>query len=192
MTPAFMAQPVGLRSTAVDVSSVDSETALATLWQRQGGGDAAVLLGHAVDGVVWGALRGGTLDLSSGESPPFRADTLVDLRMFDGNVELRIWQHGANRRGCVVREEPDDSQYVGYLDRSYELLRTPGTRPDGAAFVVLEGVAGQRHAPPGLPTTDGRWAVPHRLRVRHYFQADHESGLLRMADHRLLALMAGN
>jgi hypothetical protein len=49
--------------------------------------------------------------------------------------------------------------------------------PSDGVFVEMRGRAGERHFPPGSP-------IRTRLRVRHYFQQDPSTGLLRMAEHR--------
>jgi CRISPR-associated protein (TIGR03984 family) len=161
----------------------DLRMALAVLWNREDG----VLLGHAYDGLIWGRVRNGRLELASGflaqVGASLRAETLLDLRVFNPQQELRVWQAGAGLKACRLTEGQSGQRYAGYQDQSYQLLRQPNpNKPlQQARFVVLEGLAGQRHAPPGEP-------VPRCLAVRHYLEGDPETGLLRIAEHRLLGL----
>ncbi|MGH8550288.1 MAG: type III-D CRISPR-associated protein Csx19, partial [Methylococcales bacterium] len=156
---------------------------LSAAWSDAGG----IVLGHAFDGVIWGRMKDGLLELAS--DPPneigatLRMETLLDLRLFNAGQELRVWRTDSGMRALRLAEAGTGQVYAAYQDRSYELLRQPNPkyphRP--APFVILEGLAGQRHSPPGEP-------VPTRLAVRHYFAEDEETGLLCVAQHRLLGL----
>lgn len=166
----------------VTVPGGDLRTALGVLWNGKDG----VLLGHAYDGQIWGRVRNGRLELAGDHVPgvgaSLRAETMLDLRLFNAGQELRIWPGGPRLQACRLTEGQTGQCYAGYQDQSYELLRQPKNPPPPAApFVLLEGLAGQRHAPPGEP-------VPRSLAVRHYFERDPETGLLRVAEHRLLGL----
>lgn len=166
----------------VTVPGGDLRTTLALLCIGKDG----VVLGHAYDGLIWGRVQNGRLELATdyvpGVGAPLRAETLLDLRFFNTEEELRIWPGGPRLQACRLTEGRTGQCYAGYQDQSYELLRQPKNPPPPAVpFVLLEGLAGQRHAPPGEP-------VPRSLTVRHYFERDPETGLLRVAEHRLLGL----
>lgn len=160
----------------------DPRSALGMLWHDPDG----VLLGHAYDGLIWGRLRNGSLDLATDYfrevGALLRMETLLDLRIFNAKQELRIWRGSSRLEACRLTEDRTGQDYAGYQDRSYNLLGKPrNPLPQAAPFVIFEGPAGQRHAPP-------RDRVLCSLAVRHYLESDPETGLLRVAEHRLLGL----
>lgn len=161
----------------------DLRIALNTAWNAPTG----ILLGQAFDGVIWGQIQEGQLALAKDYLPDvgalLRHDTLLNLRLFNPEQELRIWRTEAGLQVCRVREAPTGQPYANYQDRVYQLIQQPEISPAPAPFIMLRGLAGQRHAPPGQP-------VPRWLRVRHYLELDPETGLLRLAEHRLLCLDA--
>jgi CRISPR-associated protein (TIGR03984 family) len=159
----------------------DLRDALHACWN---GGDAWVL-GHAFDGVLWGALRGGRLLLPPEElrPPALRVETLTDLKVFNEEEELRVWRAQGRLAACAVREAARGERFDAVQERAYELLRArPDAHMERGPFVELRGAAGQRHTPPGDETR------PERLCVRHYLRAYDETGLLTMAEHRLLGI----
>jgi hypothetical protein len=155
--------------------------ALNTTWKAPTG----ILLGQAFDGVVWGQIQEGQLTLATDDlldvGALLRHDTLLNLRLFNREQELRLWRTEEGLQGCLVREATTGRLYEHHQDQAYELIRQPEASPVPAPFVVLHGLAGQCHAPPGQP-------VPRKLRVRHYLELEPETGLLRLAEHRLLCL----
>ena len=157
--------------------------ALSTAWKSPTG----ILLGQAFDGVIWGQVQDSQLTLATDNLPDvgalLRYDTLLNLRLFNPEQELRLWRTEEGLQVCLVREVTTGQFYEHYQDRAYELIRQPQASPAPAPFVVFHGLAGQRHAPPGQP-------VPRKLRVRHYLELEPETGLLRLAEHRLLGLEA--
>lgn len=161
----------------------DLRIALSTAWNAPTG----ILLGQAFDGVIWGQIQEGQLVLATDYLPDvgalLRHDTLLNLRLFNPEQELRSWRTQEGLQVRLVREAPTGQRYASYQDRAYQLIQQPEVSPAPAPFVVLQGLAGQRHAPPGQP-------VPRRLWVRHYLELDPETGLLRLAEHRLLCLDA--
>lgn len=176
-------EPVGLDVRTLDLGGGDLRDALTVAWGTAEG----VVLGHAWDGVIWGRIANGALDLEGDRAEPervgavLRQATLMDLRLFSPERELRVWRDRAGLRACLVEEDASGTRFRATWDACYELIRWPERRPADGRFVVLEGLAGQRHAPPGQP-------VPRALEVRHYYERDERSGLLRLAEHRLLAL----
>jgi len=189
-------------------------------------GADAILLGHAADGLIWGRLlarRPGEqgaaalelaadrLDAAGLQLHPWEArlrrETLRELRLFDGEQELRLWRQGALLQACRVREVAAVSgeeagtvqSFAAWGDCGYELLRQPEGRPAPGTFAELCGLAGQRHSPPGVTVGQAPAGVQVRLGtrpaqkllVRHYLQLEEPSRLLRETEHRLLALQAG-
>jgi hypothetical protein len=158
----------------------DLRAALQALWK---GGDAW-MLGHAFDGVLWGVLRDEALLTPAPElrPPALRAETLLDLKVFNADRELRVWRVEDHLAACLVHEAATGDRFEATQERMYQLLRAHGAPPDRGAFVELRGPAGQRHTPPGDRMQ------PERLRVRHYLRAAPETGLLTMGEHRLLGV----
>jgi CRISPR-associated protein (TIGR03984 family) len=156
----------------------DLANALTALWRLPD----ATLVGHAADGLIWGLLRDGDLSLAP-NAPKLRGETLLHLRLFDEEEELRLWRTGEVLGCCRIHEAETGSRYAAYRDQSYELLRDPDPKamPNDGAFVEMRGRAGERHCPPGSP-------IRTRLRVRHYFEQNPSTGLLRTAEHRWLGL----
>jgi len=146
--------------------------------------DAAFLLAHAMDGVVWGVIQKRQLRTAETRSgnpwPPLRWTTLLDLRIFDANAEIRLWRTGTGELRAVRVTETEGTRFYASLDRTYLLLGTndPEHRADG--FDVRRSSRGEVHAVPGGAA---------KLRVRHSYVRDQESGLLREAEHRWLGLL---
>lgn len=159
----------------------DLRATLNTAWNAPTG----ILLGQAFDGVIWGQIHEGQLTLATDYLPEVGAQlrhyTVLNLRLFNPEQELRLWRTEEGLQVCLVHEATTGQFYEHYQDQAYRLIQQPEVSPAPAPFVVLHGLAGQRHAPPGQP-------VPRWLRVRHYLELDPETGLLRLAEHRLLCL----
>lgn len=154
---------------------------------RWDGGDAWVL-GHAHDGVLWGVVREGKLIMASDvlEGAKLRAETLLDITVFNAGRELRVWRVDDLLEARDVREAETGERFDAVQERFYELLRAHGQDKElvrgPGGFVELRGSGGQRHTPPGDRTR------PQRLRVRHYLRADDDTGLLGVAEHRMLGI----
>lgn len=144
------------------------------------------LLAHADDGVIWGELRADGLHLSGDAfpdvSPPLRAETLRQVRLFGSQAEILLWKDAA-WRGRLIQDGADEPDNV--FDEAHLLWGTEvEDRQDG--FVLLqEGREGLRHAPP-LPD-DAQ--LPVRLKVRHYVAYDPD-GQAYIAYSRLTGLEA--
>jgi hypothetical protein len=95
-----------------------------------------------------------TTEPSSGLEALLRHETLLNLRLFDTERELRAWRADRGLEARLVSECADGQQYAAWQEQSYGLR---------------------------LPERG-------RLRARHYLAMESETGLLRVAEHRLLAL----
>jgi CRISPR-associated protein (TIGR03984 family) len=143
------------------------------------------LLAHADDGVIWGEVRENQLHLSSDVfpfvSPPLRAETLQQARLFGREAELLLWKKGTGWQARVIQDgSGEDGEYY---DESHLLWGTDvEERQDGFAL-LREGQEGLRHAPP-LPENVH---LPVRLRVRHYLAYDTD-GQAYIAYSRLVDL----
>lgn len=146
----------------LELSGTDLRTALTAAWRRPTGW----LFGQTFGGVIWGRVRDGELDLTTakdsvGVEALLRHETLLNLRLFDGEQELRVWPADTGLQACLVSERGDGQEYAAWQERNY----------------------GLRQLPESTLTFTYRW-----LRARHYLAMESETGLLRVAEHRLLAL----
>jgi CRISPR-associated protein (TIGR03984 family) len=156
--------------------------------------DLTTLLAHADDGVIWGEMRQKQL-LTSGDvfsepdvSPPLRALTLQQARLFGPAAELLLWRTEGGWQARLVTDDVGDE--VECFDE-WQILW--GTRCEGSRdgfTLVADGAQGLRHAPPVRVDVrlfdPGENRRPLRLQVRHYLETDTESGLLRVTLSRLV------
>ncbi|WP_045217683.1 type III-D CRISPR-associated protein Csx19 [Desulfonatronovibrio magnus] len=162
----------------------------------------ALILGNDLDGVIWGRIESGHVSIAhdvhmpSGPAvwdykghkhwgPPLRKDTILDLRIFCHEEELRVWRKGNNLFCCRVRES--SNQEVMFLDEPQILIAgkrlAKATCKAGHDYSLVQGPAGQMQA---LPLDwDGR-KQKYRLWVRHYAMPDKESGMLTYQESRLI------
>lgn len=150
------------------------------------------LLAHADDGVIWGELRDGQLVTSDSVvpevSPPLRAETLQQARLFAIHAELLLWRDGDNRwHARLIRDAAEGEDYA-FTDAIDEPQILWGTDPQPLAngFTLMsDGAQGLRHAIPlAVRGKFDESSRPLRLWVRHYLQDD-ESGFTRIVASRL-------
>lgn len=138
----------------VELTGADLRAALTAAWRRSTGW----LFGQTFGGVIWGRVRDGELVLTTnasvGAEALLRHDTLLNLRLFDTERELRAWRADTDLKACLVNEGAHGEEYAAWQEHRYGLR---------------------------LPELG-------RLRARHYLAMEPETGLLRVAEHRLLAL----
>ena len=150
------------------------------------------LLAHADDAVIWGRVIGQELhtshDAFDGISAPLRTLTLQQARLFGPQAELLLWREETGWLARLVKDVPDAN--AEYYDESQILWGDQRQAEHDGFTLVYEGQQGLRHAPP-LVVPEEAFAPDHhplRLRVRHYLATDAETGLLRAALCRLVAL----
>lgn len=143
------------------------------------------LLAHADDGVIWGEFRDDELHLSSdpfpGVSPPLRAETLQQARLFGPRSELLLWRDDVICRGRLIQDcagEPCE-----YYDEAHLLWGNKAEREKDGFVLLRQGKEGLRHAPP-VSLAD---RLPVRLKVRHYLAYD-EDGQAHVVHSRLVAI----
>jgi len=163
---------------------------IAALEKQAQGGEYRYLLAYAHDGVIWGVVEGKQLRLSSDAfpeiSPPLRAETLWEARLFGADAEWYLWKTdlGWQARQIVDRGTQD----VEIFDEGYILW---GTNKDGQesknAFYLAEEIGqGIRHTPPE-PLPDHHAL---KLQVRHYLDYD-DAGVVYVKYSRLVDLIHG-
>jgi CRISPR-associated protein (TIGR03984 family) len=154
------------------------------------------LLAHADDGVIWGQVRDDGLHLSGQYfpqvSPPLRAATLQEARLFGAPGELYLWQDEAGGWGARLVVD-GAGQEIETFDEYHMLWGTQREDEAGGFTLVRDGERGQRHAPPlgadSLSFDQGRQRRPLRLQVRHYLAPDEDTGLAAVRISRLVALL---
>ncbi len=155
------------------------------------------LLAHADDGVIWGKINDDGQLVTSDEdevapelSPPLRAETLQQARLFAEHAELLLWRDGDNQWHVRLIRQPTDGETPIFTDAIDELQMLWGTHDEHrSGFTLLrDGAQGLRHAVPvELPLKENQVTTPPRLRVRHYIQED-DNGFARIVASRLVEL----
>jgi hypothetical protein len=146
------------------------------------------LLAHADDGVIWGRIDNDGLHISHGiapTSPPLRASTLQQARIFGLPGEVLLWRDDDGWRARLVIDIPGDDDII---DEDQILWGdTVETVKDG--FTLLrEGAQGMRHAVPIVITAEQLKHHQLRLRVRHYI-TENEDGEASITLSRLIQLL---
>jgi CRISPR-associated protein (TIGR03984 family) len=153
------------------------------------------LLAHCDGGVVWG-LRGDddrwTLsgDVFPEMARPLDGASVQQLRVFGEAGELLVWRHeGTLRARWLADRDTDVPECAKPDDEEDRLLLGRKVERTSRGFTLLNDGTGARHAPPVTgPFHEGQRP---RLRVRHYFEHDEETGAVRVAASRLVAVEEG-
>jgi CRISPR-associated protein (TIGR03984 family) len=148
-------------------------------------------LAHADDGVIWGAMIGDVLHLSSDVfaqiSPPLRLETLQQARFFGPEGELLLWQGENEWWARMVKE--GEGETIEAFDEQYLLWGTHLEDCQGHFALLRQGAEGLYHAPPIQSQADsgGKLVNTPYLIVRHVL--DYESdGQARIALSRLVSV----
>jgi CRISPR-associated protein (TIGR03984 family) len=130
------------------------------------------LLAYADDGVIWGEMREDGLHISSESfpevSPPLRYITLREVRLFNENAEMHLWNDGEAWHGIHVRDE--DGYEAESYDESYLLWGTDISKTNDGFILVYQGSEGLRHAPP--MSRNRIVEFPINMKVRHFLDYD--------------------
>lgn len=150
------------------------------------------MLAHADDGVLWGKMENGELitsaDVFPEISPPLRAVTVQQARLFSEDAELLLWRVADGWRARLAEEA--ESALVACYDEAQFLWGDRLEKVRSAFTLVREGQEGLRHAPP-LAVPDSAFEPPHhplRLGVRTYLKPDPASGLMEVVLNRLTSV----
>lgn len=184
------------------IDRLDGASCRARLDQVLGSSEALVselieppawLLCHCDDGVTWGLVDDGGWRLGSMVFPDLcptpSATTLQELRIFSRKCEILIWRDRVGLSGRILRESPtpvDDDPCAPHDDKRILLAGRVGEHLNG--FTRVSDGTGAEQALP-LRITEGPSHSWPRLRVRHYFARDAESGCVRVAATRLVEVM---
>lgn len=153
------------------------------------------LLAHSDDGVTWGRMDGSQLVTSDAVapdvSPPLRAPTLQQARLFDEHGELYLWRDAdLGWRARLIRA-PKAGEVAAFTDSIDEPQILWGTRADllpNRFSLMTDGAQGLRHVVPiEIQGSFSEQTRPLRLWVRHYLRED-GNGFVRIAASRLVAL----
>lgn len=152
------------------------------------------LLAHCHDGVTWGRLGDDqSWKLSSSAfpelSPCISAANLLELRLFGKDQEVLIWRTDEGFSGrCLIDDPVIDDKDPSRPDSETRILLGDRFVDLRDGFTQVSTARGLRQAVPLECTesdfTGGRW--PLRLDVKHYFEQDDESGMVRVAVSRLV------
>lgn len=157
------------------------------------------LLAYTLDGVIWGKLREGVLQLGqSAYTPPFADDLLQEARLFGDAGEIYIWRSGNAWHGRFIRAAQADEKamYTESIDERQMLWGDQiETRSNGFS-VMSDGIQGLQHAfPCDVPDPTADQAMPNnpkqykerplRLVVRHYLA---QEAIARIVTSRLVTL----
>lgn len=151
----------------------------------------AWLLAHCDEGVVWGRREGDRWALSGSAfphaSPALTPRGVQQLRVFGEEGELLVWRHDGELRARWLAEHGGDASASMRPDDEERLLLGE-SRESVGGFTMLEDATGARQVVPLAQVEKGKRPT---LRVRHYFERDGESGAVRVAASRLVAVTEG-
>lgn len=181
------------------IESLDQETCREVIdWivggESPAGGDGLKwLLAHCRDGVTWGRLEGSSCwRLSSSHFPELcpkvSSDNLLEIRLFGSKEEVMVWW---TEEGFLGRRLVDGLSDNSPTRPDSEIRVLLGDRLEGApkdGFSVVGVADGRRQVVPlecSAADFSGRRS-PLRLKVRHYFEQNQETGAVRVAASRLV------
>ncbi len=157
-------------------------------------------LAHCNSGVTWGCYEEEGKIWRLGNqvapeiSPPIQRETLQEVRVFGEPGEVLIWRAGTELRGRILRESDspaDRNDKSNPLRPSDECRILRGDRVERNCphrFTWIADRAGAEQVIPETVTDDQLRERRIRLRVRHYYEQDPETGSVRISATRLVAL----
>lgn len=161
-------------------------------------------LAHCDDGVTWGRYDAKMNSWHLGNrafpdlSPSVSQETLQELRLFGESGEALIWRTDSGLRGRVIGETESESARSKDTDplrpsEESRLVRgnfVVARRED--EFTQIGDGTGAEQVLPLIVSTEQLQKSQIRLVVRHYFERDPETGMIRLAATRLVRLMLGD
>lgn len=194
---------------AIDTAKV-TENLIAWIEAQSALTPAKWLLAHCEDGVVWGKISEGKLQLSSqlhqSTFTQLQSDTLSELRLFGEQAEVHLWRTPAGWRACRIEDQTgtgdsfDEFQRLWGvridLDKAQRLWgKQSNGKRDGFTLVVEPGLGIAQAVP--LEIAEDAFARtgsdfdtyrPLVLTCRHYLTYDEETGEAQIAATRLVNL----
>jgi len=170
-------------------------------WAAEGVGDGVNemnvkwLLAHCHDGVTWGRLGDDHSWLSSSVpfpqvSPVISASNLLELRLFGPEREILIWRIDRELFSgrCLADQGAPDNTDLCRPDNQIRILLGNKYRDVQGGFTHVCTERGTQQAVPLECTKDDFSGdrSPLRLKVRHYFQEEAATGVIRVAASRLV------
>jgi CRISPR-associated protein (TIGR03984 family) len=155
-------------------------------------------LAHCNDGVTWGRYEAQDKrwQLSSGVkpelSPPVRRDWLQQLRLFGPSAEVLIWRDGGSLSGRLLVDDGESGGHSEALrpsDEAWILLGDYVMEKLPQDFTQVGDRAGLRQVLPLAVSTEQLQRRHARLKVRHYWEEDPETGAVRIAATRLVDVL---
>jgi CRISPR-associated protein (TIGR03984 family) len=194
------AQPVlaGARIEALDHAACERLIE----WLQSGGaapegecGNVRWALAHCDDGVTWGRYEPQqkrwqlSTHVKPELSPPVRRGWLQQLRLFGPSAEVLIWRDGDSLCGRLLADEGHSGGYEEALRPSEEsriLLGDYVMEKLPHDFTHVGDRAGLQQVLPLAVSNEQLRERRARLKVRHYWQEDPETGAVRLAATRLV------
>jgi CRISPR-associated protein (TIGR03984 family) len=190
--------PLGWEINPVDADIPATEVLYDWLLHYMTDGD--ILLAHAVDGVIWGKVVDGQLsishDVDSKISPELRVETLQQLRVFNAERELYLWQDRGGWQACYANEFPDENVHA-VLKEHHILWGTKGILQKHGFTLLEDGSQGLRHIIPidasGVNENQDekkkkRQQVRAALNIHHYLKTNDETGVASIVYSRLAGI----
>jgi len=146
------------------------------------------MLAHADDGVIWGRIDDDGLHISHGiapASPPLRASTLQQARIFGPPGEVLLWRDDGWKARFVADVSGNDNDVI---DEDQILWGNAVETVKDGFTLLREGAQGMRHAVPIVITAEQLKHHQLRLRVRHYI-TENEDGEASITLSRLVQLL---
>jgi CRISPR-associated protein (TIGR03984 family) len=152
------------------------------------------LLAHCYDGVCWGRLNSDeTWLLSSqvfeGVGTGISESNLLELRLFGNEQEILIWRSQQGFLGRVLSDKivgGDNYKPCRPDDESRILLGNIFVKAEKGFTQIMTARRLQQAVPIECTAEDFRdQSWPLRLELRHYFEQDERTGMVRVAASRL-------
>jgi CRISPR-associated protein (TIGR03984 family) len=181
---------ISYTSQALAVSDADAANLEQWLKQQARTHKLNWLLAHADDGVIWGRLQEDGLHTSSHVapdiSPPLRAITLQQCRLFGKEGELLLWSNDAGWHVRLLADGPN----AGESFDEEQIVWGTEAKPLADGFTLLrEGAEERLHAVPLSTDSSAAESRRIRLQVRHYLEYDEVDGEARISASRLVDLV---
>jgi CRISPR-associated protein (TIGR03984 family) len=160
--------------------------------------DVVWLLAHCHDGVTWGRFNSATKGWLFSSTPfptlcpKISESNLLEIRLFGSEREILIWrtENGFSGRCLFDKPEQDNSDPCRPDNEIRVLLGDRVLELSKEGFTCVGTARGLQQVVPleciDKDFADGRW--PLRLKMRHYFERDDETGAVRVAASRLVKI----